>query len=70
MNVPHDALFQIAQMVPLHQTGGLQELQVKKSLNHWSKFKLISQNCSSVNALPKLHKWFSFAEQKDCQSSR
>ena len=30
MNVPHDALFQIAQMVPLHRTGGLLELQVKK----------------------------------------
>ena len=39
-------------------------------LNHWSKFKIISQNCSSWCTLPKLHIWFHSIEQKGCQSSR
>ena len=52
----------IAQMVLLHWTKGPQELQIrnifKHLLNHWSKFEIISQNCSSWCLLPKLHKKF------------
>ena len=43
----------IAQMGSLRGTKGLPELQIRNDfkwhflLNHWSKFKMISQNCSS-----------------------
>ena len=33
-------------------------------LNHWSKFKNISQDCSPICPLPKLHKWFQSAKQE------
>ena len=42
----------IAQMVPLQGTNGLPELYIRNDvknifiLNHWSQFKIISQNCS------------------------
>ena len=39
-------------------------------LDNWSKFKIISQNCSLWCLLPKLHKWFHSVEQRGCQSSR
>ena len=39
-------------------------------LNHWSKFKIISQNYSSWYPLPNLHKSFCSAKQKDHQSPR
>ena len=32
-------------------------------LNHWSKFKIVSQKHSSWCPLPKLHKWFCSAEK-------
>ena len=59
----------IAQMVWLHWTKGPPELQIRNLfkphlLNHWSEFKIISQNCSSCCPLPKSHKWFRSAEQK------
>ena len=51
-------------MVTLCWTKGLPELQIRITfklhflLNHWSKFKIISQDYSSWCFLPKLHKWF------------
>ena len=39
-------------------------------LKNWSKFKIISLNCSLWCLLPKLHKWLCSTEQKGCQSSR
>ena len=69
-------LTKIAQMVLLHWTKGLPELQITNIfkrhilLNHWSKFKIISLNYSSWFLLPKLHKWFHSTELRGCQSSR
>ena len=60
----------MAQIVPLWWTKGPPELQIRNVfkghllLNHWSKFKIISQNCFSWFPLSKLHKWFCSAEQK------
>ena len=39
-------------------------------LNHWSKFKINSQNCSSGYPLPKLHKIFCSAERNGRLSFR
>ena len=53
-----------AQMAPLRWTKGLPELHIRNIfkrhlyLNHWSKFKIISQNFSSWCLLLNLHKWF------------
>ena len=58
----------IAQMVMLCWTKGLPELQIRNTfkhyflLKHWSKFKIISQDCSSWCLLPILHKWFQSTE--------
>ena len=66
----------IAQMGQLRWTKGPPELQTRNIfkldflLNHWPKFKITSQNCSSRCVLPKLHKWFCSTEQRGCQSSR
>ena len=55
-------------------TKGLPELQIRNTfkrlflLIHWSKFKIISQGCSSWCLLPILHKLFQSAEQRGCQS--
>ena len=74
--VPLYTLHQNCKMVPLCWTKGLPELQIRNIfkrhllLSHWSKFKLISQNCYSWCLLPKLHKWFHSIEQRGCQSSR
>ena len=62
-------------MVPLHQTRAARAPDKKSFtwhlfLNHLSKFKIISQNCSSWYPLPKLHKRFCSSEQKGHQSSR
>ena len=66
----------IAQMVMLRWTKWLPKLQIRNTfkghflLNHWFKFKIISQNCTSSCLLPILHKWFRSAEQKSSKSSR
>ena len=68
MNVPHYALFQNCingYDAPNRRTA---RAPAKKSfkrhlLNHWPKFKIISQNCSSWCTLPKFHKWFHFTDQ-------
>ena len=39
-------------------------------MNPWSKFKIVSQNCSSKYPLPKLDKSLRSTEQKGHQSSR
>ena len=38
-------------------------------MNHWPKFKIISQNCSSGCPLPKLHKWLRSNVQKGARAS-
>ena len=60
----------IAQLILLSLTKGPPELPIRiilkqqRPLNHWSKLKKISQNCSWC-LLPKLHKWFCSAKQRD-----
>ena len=63
-------------MITLCRTKGLPELQIRNTfkrhylMNHWSKFKIISQNRPSWHILPKLHKLFWSTVHRGCQSSR
>ena len=52
------------------ERGGGAHKKRKKNLNHWPKFKINSQNCSSLSPLLKLSKWFSPDEQNSRKTTR
>ena len=64
----------IAKMVPLRWTKWPSKRKMEKPfkphflLGQWADFKIISQECSLDDPLPKLLKWFCSAEQKGRQS--
>ena len=64
----------IAKMVPLHWTKWPSKLKIEKPfkphllLGQLADFKIISQECSLDDPLPKLLKWFCSAEQYGRQS--
>ena len=68
MNVPHSALFRNCingSVPPNKRTARAPDKKSFKQhlLNHWPKFIIISQNCSSWCTLPKFHKWFHSTDQ-------
>ena len=64
----------IAKMVLLRWTKWPSKLKIEKPfkphllLGQWADFKIISQECSLDDPLPKLLKWFCSAEQNGSQS--
>ena len=64
----------IAKMVLLRWTKWLSKRKIEKPfkphylLDQWADFKIISQECSLDDPLPKLLKWFCSAEQNGRQS--
>ena len=64
----------IAKMVLLRWTKGPSKLKIEKPfkrhllLGQWADFKIITQECSLDDPLPKLLKWFCSAEQNGRQS--
>ena len=64
----------IAKMVPLRWTKWPSKRKIEKPfkphflLGRWADFKIISQECSLDDPLPKLLKWFCSTEQKGRQN--
>ena len=64
----------VAKMVPLRWTKWPSKLKIEKPFKRhllpgqWADFKIISQDCSLDDPLPKLLKWFCSAEQNGRQS--